>query len=173
VSRNAFYEFFEDKADCFLAALSDASEEMLGELLSLASEPDWIQALCVGVGRYLRWWQSHPTIAKAYFTGLPRVGERGEAHRDRVFSGFEALFADLARRARSEQPQLAPLPRLAARALVYSITETVAQEVRAGHTESLPSVAEDILELAVTLLADSATARRVLRRRRSRGRPAA
>src|ERR1700730_11137795 len=41
VSRNAFYEFFEDKADCFLAALSEASEELLGELLSVASEPDW------------------------------------------------------------------------------------------------------------------------------------
>jgi hypothetical protein len=55
---------------------------------------------------------------------------------------------------------------------VYSITEIVAYEVRSGHTESLASLTDDILELAVTLLADSATARRVLRRR-SRGRPAA
>jgi AcrR family transcriptional regulator len=172
VSRNAFYEFFEDKADCFLAALSEASEELLGELLSVASEPDWRQALSAGVGRYLRWWQTHPAIAKAYFTGLPRVGERGDAHRDRVFGGYEALFVELARRARNEQPQLEPLPPLAARALVYSITETVAYEIRSGHTESLPSLADDILELAVTLLADSATARRLLRRR-SRGRPAA
>lgn len=172
VSRNAFYEFFDDKVDCFLAALREAAEELLGELLSLAAEPDWTQAMSIGVVRYLDWWQSHPSIAKAYFTGLPRVGERGDAHRDRVFGGYEAMFTDLARRARTEQPQLPPLPALAARTLVYSITETVAREIRTRGTESLPSLAQDILELAMTLLADSATARRVLERR-SRGRPAA
>jgi AcrR family transcriptional regulator len=104
VSRNAFYEFFDDKVDCFVA-LGHAAEELRGELLSLASGHDWIR--------------------------------RGDAHRDRVFASYEAQFGDLAGRARAEQPQLAPLPPLAARALVYSIAKIVAREVRPGRTESL------------------------------------
>jgi AcrR family transcriptional regulator len=174
VSRNAFYEFFDDKADCFLSALTEAAEEMLTELASLASETDWTQALSTGVARYLNWWKAHPTVAKAYFMGLPRLGERGDAHRDRTFAAYEELFVGLARRARAEQPGLPEVSPLAARALVYSITEIVAHEVRAGRTGSLTSLADDILELALVLLADGATTRRVLgRSRRSRGRPAA
>src|SRR5947209_14616197 len=57
VSRNAFYEFFEDKADCFIAVCDETAQELLGELVELVSEPDWIQAMWRGTRRYLRWWQ--------------------------------------------------------------------------------------------------------------------
>ena len=160
VSRNAFYELFDDKADCFLAACDESAEETLNELLALVSEPDWIQAVRRGVVVYLRRWQELPPFAAAYFVGLPMVGARAFEQRERTYAMFRAMFVDLARRARAEQPDLPPLPDIVPRVLVLSITELVSEEVRAERVDRLTDLADDIFVLIVKLLADDATARR-------------
>jgi AcrR family transcriptional regulator len=158
VSRGAFYEFFEDKADCFLAVCDEAGAELLGELLELVSEPDWMEALRQGVERYLRWWRDRPTVSSAYLLYLPTLGERAMAQRARQYAAFAAMFADLARRARAEQPELGPLDELVPRVLVNAFTELVSEEVRAGRTACLPELSPQLTLLAVRLLADDATA---------------
>jgi AcrR family transcriptional regulator len=158
VSRNAFYEFFEDKADCFIAVCDQTSQELLGELLELVSEPSWIEATRGGARRYLLWWQERPTIASAYLLSLPTVGERALRQRERHYAAFRAMFADLGRRARAEQPELEPLSDIVPRVLVLAITELVAEEVRAGRTSKLTELSDDIAGLAIRLLADDATA---------------
>lgn len=161
VSRNAFYEFFADKADCFLAACDDSAQETLAELLALVSEPDWIRALHRGVLLYLRRWQERPAFAMAYFLGLPMVGARAFEHRERTYAMFRAMFADLARRARAEQPDLPELADVVPRVLVLSITELVSEEARAGRVDRLTELQPDVFTLIVRLLADDATAERV------------
>lgn len=161
VSRNAFYEFFEDKADCFIAVCDETGEELLGELLELVAEPDWIQAMREGTRRYLRWWQDRPTISSAYLLSLPTVGERAVRQRERQYATFRTMFADLGRRARAEQPELGPLSDLVPRMLVVSITELVAEEVRAERVTQLTDLSEEIALLAIRLLSNDATAERV------------
>ena len=168
VSRNAFYEFFADKTDCFLAACDEIGEELLGELLELAGESDWVQAMREGAGRYLRWWQERPTIASAYLVSLPMAGERALRQRERQYAAFEAVFAALGARARAEQPELGPLSELVPRMLVLAITELVAQEVRAGRTEELEQLSEELALVAIRMLADDATAERVGRQGKAR-----
>jgi len=160
VSRNAFYEFFEDKADCFIAVCDQTSEELLGELVELASEPSWIQAMREGAYRYLLWWQDRPTISSAYLLSLPTVGERALRQRERHYAAFRAVFDDLGRRARAEQPELGPLGEIVPRVLVLAITELVAEEVRAGRVSRLTELSQDVALLAIRLLADDATAER-------------
>jgi AcrR family transcriptional regulator len=160
VSRNAFYEFFQDKADCFIAVCDQTSEELLGELLELAGEPDWTQAMREGARRYLRWWQERPTISSAYLVSLPTVGARALRQRERHYAAFRAMFADLGRRARVEQPGLGPLSDLVPRVLVVAITELVAEEVRAGRISRLTDLSDEIALLAIRLLSDDATAER-------------
>src|SRR5204863_8019072 len=53
VSRNSFYEHFEAKTACFLAALDGAAGELLDAMFDLASEPDWITMLRRGMRAYL------------------------------------------------------------------------------------------------------------------------
>jgi AcrR family transcriptional regulator len=160
VSRNAFYEFFEDKTDCFIAACDAAAADMLDALLSLVSERDWVQALRCGMRDYLAWWSERPAFARAYFIGLPSAGERAITQRDRQYTFFRAMFADLGRRARAEQPDLPPLSELVPRVLVLSITELVAEEVRRGRTDRLNELGPELAVLAIRLLADDETARR-------------
>jgi hypothetical protein len=73
---------------------------------------------------------------------------------------YRAMFADLARRARAEQPDLPPLSPLVPRVLVLAITDVVAEEVRAGRIEQLHELQDDIAQLAVRLLADDVTVAR-------------
>jgi AcrR family transcriptional regulator len=162
VSSNAFYEFFSDKTDCFLAACDEAARELLSELVALTAEPDWVRAMRKGTGIYLRWWQERPAFARAYLLSLRAAGERTFEQRDRTYGMYEAMFADLARRARAEQPDLPPLSPLVTRVLVLAITELVAEEVRAGRTGSLGDLQDDLARLAIRLLADDATAERAL-----------
>jgi AcrR family transcriptional regulator len=160
VSRNAFYEFFEDKADCFIAVCDQTSQELLADLLELASEENWVEAMRKGAHRYLLWWQERPTIASAYLLSLPTVGERALRQRERHYAAFRAVFEDLGRRARAEQPELGPLGELVPRVLVLAITELVAEEVRAGRTASLSDLSDEVALLAIGLLADDATVER-------------
>lgn len=160
VSRNAFYDFFTDKPDCFLAACDEEAADLLGTVLAFAEEPTWLLAMQRGTHAYLEWWQQRPGFARAYFIGLPSAGERAIAQRERAYEWFTEMFEAMAGRARSEQPDLPSLHAMAPRFLVLAITELIAQEVRAGRTGRLCDLEDDIVRIAVKLLADEATSER-------------
>lgn len=160
VSRNAFYEFFSDKADCFLAACDEEAADLLATVVAFAEEPGWLMAMRRGAHAYLEWWQQRPAFALAYFVGLPSAGERATAQRERAYEQFTEIFEALARRARREQSGLPRLNEMVARILVLAITELVAQEVRAGRTERLSELEDDLVYITVKLLADEHAAER-------------
>ena len=162
VSSNAFYEHFADKTDCFLAACDAVAGELLSELVTLAAEPDWVQAIAKGMRMYLHWWQARPAFARAYLLFVPHGGEGAAEQRERTYALFEAMFADLGRRARDEQPELAALSPLVPRVLVVAITDAVAERIRAGDEAGLARLEPELTRLAIRLLADDATAERAL-----------
>lgn len=162
VSSNAFYDFFPDKTECFLAACDEMAAELLVALSALTREPNWIQALREGTQLYLRWWAARPAFARAYLLSLRSAGERADEQRGRTYELFRTMFADLGRRARAEQPELPPLSPLIPRMLVVAITELVAEEVRAGRTGRLEQLSDELARLAIRLLADDATAARAV-----------
>jgi AcrR family transcriptional regulator len=160
VSRNAFYEFFADKTDCFIAACDEQASDLLEVVMAFADEPTWVQTMRRGMREYLRWWAERPAFSRAYFIGLPAAGDRAIVQRERAYEVFGQMFAEMGRRARSEQPSLPPLPGIVPRILVLTITELVAAEVRAGRTERLEELERDLVFVAVKLLSDDRTARR-------------
>jgi AcrR family transcriptional regulator len=152
-SRNAFYDLFEDKEACYIAAADETGAEMLEALISGAREEDsWHDALREGTRSYLQWWVDHPRYAAAYLIDLPTAGRRALDQRDRVYAAFAEMFAGLGARARAEQPLLPPLPALAPRMLVMAITELVAQEVRNGRIEKLPELEDMVVRFVVKAL---------------------
>src|ERR1700740_18414 len=61
VSPVTFYQYFEGKEPCFLAAYAACSEQVFGRMRSLAAEgPDLWQAAPVALGELLRSLQSDP-----------------------------------------------------------------------------------------------------------------
>src|SRR3954447_17720648 len=59
VSPNTFYELFDDKADCFLAACGEGAQELL-EHLYQADGATWVARVRDGMGTNLRWWRDRP-----------------------------------------------------------------------------------------------------------------
>jgi AcrR family transcriptional regulator len=159
VSRNSFYEHFEDKTACLLAALDEAAHDLLKAMFALAPESDWITALELGMRSYLSAWRERPALCRAYFVELSFVGPRGVAQREHNFGQFERMFQVLAQRAREEQPQLPELSPLVPRLLVVGVTDIVGEAVRAGELDSLAEREDELVELIVRVLADDATAR--------------
>jgi AcrR family transcriptional regulator len=152
-SRNAFYELFEDKEACYIAASDEAGAEMLAALSSAAEREDsWLAALRSGTRNYLRWWVDHPRYAAAYLIDLPTAGRRALEQRDRAYADFASMFEGLAARARTEQPSLPPLPPLAPRLLVMAITERIAQEVREGRVDRLMALEDELVRFIVKTL---------------------
>ena len=158
VARNAFYEFFADKSDCFLTVTDELGRELLAEMVELSFDEGWTEAVRQGTELYLSWWREHEALARAYFLGIGELGARGLAQRQAAYARFEAMFTELARLARLEQPGLPPLSPIVPRALVFAITDIVAEEIRGGHAERLPELQPEIFRLTVRLLADDATA---------------
>jgi AcrR family transcriptional regulator len=153
VSRNAFYELFDDKLGCFLALCDEAATEMLDGLLAQRAAADWVEALRTGAGLYLRWWQEHPEFSRAYFVELPTAGPRAIEQRDRQYARFREMFSALGAWAREQQPELPPLDPLVPRLLVVATTELVAEEVRAGRVARLPELEGQLVAVMARLLA--------------------
>ncbi len=158
VSRNAFYDCFTDKADCFLAAVDVTGREFIATLIEAAGDADWRTMLRRGLTAYLEDWRARPMFARAYFAELPSVGERAFEDRDRQYRRFGRVLAELARRARVEDPELPPLSALSLDAAVFTTTETVARYVREGRTDELGNLYDGLLQLLMRLLADDRTA---------------
>ena len=163
VSRNAFYAFFADKSDCFLTVCAELNDELLAAVLAAGAEGDWVRAVRRGTATYLDWWQRHAAFARAYFTGYAELGARAVEQRHAAYEPFVAMFAELGRLARAQQPELPPLEEIVPRVLVFSITELVADEIRAGRADRLTELEPKLASLIVRLLADDVTARAVTR----------
>jgi AcrR family transcriptional regulator len=168
VSRSSFDAFYSDKADCFIAACDQASDEIVRGLMELAHEPDWVRAVRKGMRLYVQWWQHRPLFSRAYFIELPAAGVRAVEQRDRSYARFREMFTALGERARSEQPELPPLSPIAVRLIVAGVTEIVAEEVRSQRLAGLDTLTRDLVYLTLSLLADDETAREAMGDRRLR-----
>jgi AcrR family transcriptional regulator len=152
VSRNAFYELFNDKEDCFIALCDESAAELIAETRQLGAGDDWVEAVRLGFRRYLRWWQDRQEFTRAYFVELPSAGPRAIEQRDRAYEPFRQIFRDVGAWARASDPELPALGDLTVRLLVISITELIAEEVRAGRGHRLMELEDELTHHTVKLL---------------------
>jgi AcrR family transcriptional regulator len=156
VSRNAFYELFSDKLDCFLVLCQSLAQQLLEEVFRPRGFTDWHEAVRDGTRRYLEHWQSRPLFARAYLIELPTAGTPALEQRAQAYELFSRQFELLAAWARQQEPELAPLHPRATRFLVWSITELVTAEVAADRGGSLSSLEDEVVWLIERLLAECA-----------------
>lgn len=154
VSRNAFYELFTDKVDCFLVLCEQLADQLLAETFRPVEASGWREAVREGGRRYLAWWRDRPLFARSYLLELPTAGTRALNQRHRQYERFAERFAAAAGLARRQEPNLPPLRPHATRFLVWAITELVGAEVAAGRAETLPALEDEIVWLIERLLAE-------------------
>lgn len=145
VSRNAFYEFFAGKEECFLALCEQEAAQFSEQVrVAAARETRWPAALRAGIRASLAWYKDRPEFARAYFLELPTAGAQALAQRLRAYQPFEQMLEFIARWARREQPGLPPLRARIPHLAIVAITETIAGEVGAGRTARLLELEDDL-----------------------------
>ncbi len=85
VSRRTFYDLFEDREACFLAAFDQAIESIAVSVLpAYASETKWGARIRAGLAALLESFDSTPTIARLCVVEALRAGSEVSEHRKHV-----------------------------------------------------------------------------------------
>jgi AcrR family transcriptional regulator len=149
VSRKTFYEHFEDKLDCFLAAYDTGVEVLHGRLQAAWERPGtFTERLQYAVEAYLGTLADAPEFACTFIIEALAAGPRALERRAAVHARFAAQIESA-----HAETGLPAVPHEAFVAAVGAVNELVAERVRQGRIDSLPELAGTVKAIQVRLLA--------------------
>ncbi|MEA2385578.1 MAG: hypothetical protein QOH72_5549 [Solirubrobacteraceae bacterium] len=155
VSRKTFYEHFDNKEECFLAAydagvelMLDAIDEAIGA--AAASGPAAIAR--AGTARYLEVLAASPAFARTFLIEVLAAGPHALERRARVHARFADQLATIHRAARGRTAASGDPPPHVFRACVGAIHELVTDHVLRHGAETLPDLLDALVEVEQALL---------------------
>ena len=152
VSRRTFYEQFEDKEDCLLAAAAEGTAAVLTRMAESAQTvgPDagWQEILDAGIGAYVRALAAHPDFTTTFLVDIPGTSPRAIQLRRDLRDRFVDMYKFVAQRAVAEEPDLGEVPDAYLRALVGGTAELIHQHVLTSDPERIDELAPVIVQLA-------------------------
>jgi AcrR family transcriptional regulator len=154
MSRRTFYELFDNREDCFLAAYEHARGEALA-WLDRDHEPrePFLQHLTSALTRVLEHLAARPDFARLLLVEPPAVGPSGVERHERTMS---ELADRLARSRPPAAPELRPEElQLRCEASVGALHRVVSSRIVEGRARDLPGMAGELVGLVRTLAAVS------------------
>jgi AcrR family transcriptional regulator len=141
VSPNVFYEHFDGKESCYLAAYDAFAQTLLQRIAGeIAPTTQWQDFLTTALGAYLGTLESEPVTARAFLLEMDGAGPDARERRQGAYEAFASVIEQRHR----ELLGAAPLPRAAYLAIVYGV-RALACDVLEGRTAgSLTDLAPDI-----------------------------
>jgi AcrR family transcriptional regulator len=146
VSRRTFYEHFDGKEACFVAAY-DAVDEYLARRLAelIAEQPTWPDQVAAALTGTLRFFASRPTLARLCLVESVAVGEGMASRRERTVS----RLVDLLRPGREWHAGERELSEGIEEALAGGVVTLIARRVIAGEAEQLELFAPGVVEFTL------------------------
>jgi len=142
VSRTTFYELFEDKEACFLAAYDNAVEALVRRVVSAyESEQRWPDRARAGLAALLEALAEEPALARL---SLVDVGSAGPVAQRRYRAAVQRL-TPLFDEGRDFAPDGRSLPPNTSRMAIGGVTGLISDELLAGRAEQLPGLLSDAL----------------------------
>ena len=140
VSRRTFYEQFDDREDCLLAAYDDAERRVWAQ--AAAAAPDWPHRIHAAVGAALDFLAAEPATGRLFTLEARAAGEAiAERHR-RALDRLAALL----RAGNRTSLDAADLPEQTERILVANVAALAGSYVLSGATELLPGLAPQLAD---------------------------
>jgi AcrR family transcriptional regulator len=155
VSRRTFYEHFDDRQACFLAAYRTGVELLIGRILETTGEvPDapWREKLRRGLEAYARELAAEPQFSRTLLIDVQGAGEQAIELREGLFELFVIRFRNLGEQAAAQEPGFVPAPDVFLRALVGGISELVQQHILRHGAETLERLTPDLVRIAETVI---------------------
>ena len=146
ISRPTFYEQFEDKEDCFLAAFDSAARRMRERVDRAVAEaaPDWRAQLRAGVAELLRFIADEPEEARMAIVEARASSPVGLRRRDELLDGFARCIDALVREDLAEPPSA-----IAAAGVVGGIESVLYARLQKGETGELETLLPSLMYFAV------------------------
>jgi AcrR family transcriptional regulator len=144
ISRRTFYEYFEGKEDCFLAAYEMIDAHVRGSMLTAGdpAEP-WPEQVRERLAALLDALSRDKAVARFYLTEpLAAGGEVAARYRDAMQLLAETI--------RPESPLSEMDVEVRDQALMGGIATLIARRLNAGAADRLPELLPDLVELALT-----------------------
>jgi AcrR family transcriptional regulator len=147
VSTRDFYEHFEGKEECFLAAF-EAVRDYLEELLAaaVAEQPDWPHQVIVALRTALGFFAAEPDLGRLALvepvSATPTIAIR---FREAVLACVPALA-----RGRAELADGDSLPPSTEDSLLGGIVSLVTRSILAGNTQRIPELLPDLVEFTLS-----------------------
>jgi AcrR family transcriptional regulator len=145
-SRRTFYEYFDDKVDCLLAAYDDAVGTALREARAAFDDaPEWAEGVRDGLATLLDAMAAEPELARLCVMDVLACGQAG---RRRHTATLDAL-AEIVDRGRAEVPEDLVLPDLLGRAAAGAGFSLIYDWVCTGRTDELPLLAPQLTSIVL------------------------
>lgn len=142
ISRTTFYELFEDKEACFLAAYDNAVDVLVRQVVAAyESEQRWPQRARAGLRALLDLLAAEPELARL---ALVDIGAAGPAAQRRYRVAVQRL-TPLFEEGRDFAPGGRGLPANTSRMAIGGVTGLISDELVAGRAEQLPGLLSDAL----------------------------
>jgi AcrR family transcriptional regulator len=141
VSSATFYEQFEDKEDCLLAAYRASAERVLGQM-QLTGGPDWSAAARDALGELLGALRSNPDAGRLLLVEARAAGPHVRHERERALEEFERRIEARIQAAPSDGLTL-DIP---ASALVGAVRSVALRHLHAHTEDELPLREDELLE---------------------------
>jgi AcrR family transcriptional regulator len=159
VSRKTFYELFDSKEDCFLAAYDVLLDNLVEEATdAFESKPgaSWAERIGIGLEQLLQHLSQHPDEGRFAIVEVLAAGPKALARRDAALRQFTG-FLEAGRSETSFE-----LPGITSLAIAGGINEILYSEILHGAIARLPSRLPDLMFwVALPFLgAEEATAER-------------
>lgn len=153
VGRESFYELFEDKRDCLLAARAILVDEFEATVAAAYEEPGpWGERARRALAAMLEWLAADPAAARVLVVELGAVGV---VSRDLFQADFNRFIKLVDEGLESEEP-VPGLPQATALAVGGAMAR-VYKEIVGGRTEQLPTLLPELTyELLVPFLGEEA-----------------
>jgi AcrR family transcriptional regulator len=162
VSRRTFYEHFDSKDDCFVAAYDVVIAE-LGERVAAGygSEEEWPNAIRASVDAMLTFLATEPNLARL---AIVEATVAGPVVVERYDAAVQAFVPYLRAGREDRSPEvLARLSDSTEEALVGGMVSLISRRIAAGRTDELEDLLPDLVEFTLTPYTGGAEATRTAR----------
>lgn len=142
VSRKTFYELFDSKEDCFLAAYDVLLGNLLGEATgAFESKPgaSWAERICAALEALLQHLAEHPDEARFAIVEVLAAGPKALSRRDAALRQFTGFLES----GRSETS--VELPGIVSLSVAGGVNELLYSEILHGAITRLPSRLPDLM----------------------------
>jgi AcrR family transcriptional regulator len=149
LSRRTYYELFEDKEDCFLAAYDEVIDHVMGVVVESYEDggpPE--ERIERGLRAFLQFCAEEPDVARMCIVEVLAAGPAARARRAETMERLASLMEEALSELRGDKA----LSKLAAQGLIGGVHELIYSPIDRGEVEHLPELAEQIVATQVAPL---------------------